>query len=76
MKIATAITKFMIPLISYPTSGIWRRVLMIYVNNTKTTPLTTKLTSPKKRKKRGRESILSIGRIVTFIPQRIIPHRI
>lgn len=76
MKIATAITKFRPPFIIYPTPGMMRMSFMIYVNKYKTIQFTTKLSKPKKRKKSGRESILSTGRTVTLIIHKIIPQTI
>ena len=72
MKIATAIMKFNPPFISYQTPCIIRRVFRIYVNKYKSNPFMRRLASPKNRKKKGKESIFRIGRIVTFITHRII----
>jgi len=73
VKIATAITKFMRPLISYPTPLISKRLFTIKVNIKSTIPLITKLTSPKNIKKRGSDNIFITGRIVALIIPSIIP---
>lgn len=73
MNIATAMRKFIQPFISYQTPGITRISLMIYENNFKIIPFTKNATAQKNIKKRGRESILSTGRMVALIIHKIIP---
>jgi len=73
VKIATAITKLIHPFIWYATQEIASKSFMIYVKSWRTIALIINTTAQKNTKKSGRESILSIGRIVTLITQRIIP---
>ena len=61
------------PFISYQTHGIIRILFIIKLKRNSTTPLIKKLTSPKKRKNNGSESILNIGRIMVLRIHSMIP---
>ena len=57
----------------YATHEIASISFMIYVKSLSTIALMKNTTAQKNKKKRGRDNIFSIGRIVTLITQSIIP---
>ena len=73
VKIATAIKKFIQPLMSYETQGIMRRDI-IKLNIFSTIAFTKNTTKPKKIKNSGNETIFISGRMVILSAHRIIHH--
>jgi hypothetical protein len=73
VKIATAIIKFIIPLISYATPSIASRSFMIKPRRYKTLAFMRSETSQRSKKYKGSVNILSTGRTKALRNHSIIP---